>query len=82
MDSRMPDYRSGRGVSRFSSPRFESGDVDATGGWFAAVVLVTVLAAFMIVYRSGNSDLQTASNSLVMHGSAQPAPLGPPRIVL
>ncbi len=35
---------------------------DATGFWFAAVVLCAVLAAGVIVYRTGNSDMVTASN--------------------
>jgi len=41
----------------------ESGSaVDATGFWFTVVVLCAVLAAGVIVYRSGNSDFRIASN--------------------
>jgi hypothetical protein len=36
--------------------------VDAMGYWFAAIVLCAVLAAGVIVYRSGNSGLKIASN--------------------
>jgi hypothetical protein len=35
---------------------------DATGFWFAAAVLFAVLAAVIIVYRTGNSDMRIASN--------------------
>jgi uncharacterized lipoprotein YmbA len=39
-----------------------SNAADATGFWFAAVVLSAVLAAGVIVYQTGNSDMVTASN--------------------
>jgi hypothetical protein len=34
---------------------------DTTGLWFAAAVLFAVVAAGVIIYRSGNSDFRTAS---------------------
>jgi hypothetical protein len=47
------------------SPAPEFGDaVDATGLWFAVVVLCAVLAAGVIVYRTGNADLRMASNEV------------------
>jgi len=49
----------GRGVA---SRREPSNAADAMGLWFAAVVLCAVLAAGVIVYRTGNSDMVTASN--------------------
>jgi hypothetical protein len=36
--------------------------VDASGMWFAAVVLFAVLAAGIIIYRAANDDIHTASN--------------------
>jgi uncharacterized lipoprotein YmbA len=38
--------------------------VDATGLWFTVVVLCAVLAAGVIVYRTGNADLRMASNDV------------------
>jgi uncharacterized lipoprotein YmbA len=35
---------------------------DATGLWFAVVVLCAFLAAGVIVYRNANSDFRLASN--------------------
>jgi hypothetical protein len=36
--------------------------LDAIGAWFTAVMLFAVLAAGIIVYRTANNDLRTASN--------------------
>ncbi len=44
---------------------------DAMGFWFAAVVLCAVLAAGVIVYRTGNSDLVTASNDVAPVATAK-----------
>jgi len=49
---------------------------DATGLWFAAAVLFAVLAAGIIVYRTGNSDVRTASNDPAP-AAAQADPLSP-----
>ena len=49
----------GRGVLPRRAP---SNSADAMGLWFAALVLCAVLAAGVIVYQTGNSDLVTASN--------------------
>lgn len=49
----------GRGVAPRRTP---SNSADAMGLWFAALVLCAVLAAGVIVYQTGNSDLVTASN--------------------
>ena len=42
---------------------------DATGFWFAAVALCAALAAGLIVYQTGNSDMVTASNDVVTTGN-------------
>jgi uncharacterized lipoprotein YmbA len=54
-----------------------SNAADATGFWFAAIVLCAVLAAGVIVYRTGNSDIVTASND-AMPVAAQGGPASPP----
>ena len=44
------------------------------GLWFAALVLCAVLAAGVIVYQTGNSDMVTASNDVVpaaVHGGTR-----------
>lgn len=41
-----------------------SNAADATGFWFAAVALCAVLAAGVILYRTGNPDMVTASNDV------------------
>jgi uncharacterized lipoprotein YmbA len=46
-----------------------SNAADATGFWFAALVLCAVLAAGVIVYQTGNSDMVTASNDAVATGN-------------
>ncbi|HZC54844.1 MAG TPA: hypothetical protein VE396_02190 [Xanthobacteraceae bacterium] len=65
--------------SRVSEPRRKLNNADANGPdimglWFAALVLCAVLAAGVIVYQTGNSDIVTASNEAtpaVTHGSAR-----------
>ena len=57
-----------------------SNAADATGFWFAAIVLCAVLAAGVIVYRTGNSDIVTASND-AMPVAAQGDPVAPPPIL-
>jgi hypothetical protein len=58
--------------SRAFAPRREpSNSADAMGLWFAAVVLCAVLAAGVIIYQTGNSDMVTASNeAATTHGTA------------
>jgi hypothetical protein len=64
-------------------PAFQEGSMDSKtnnangpdtmGLWFAALVICAVLAAGVIVYQTGNSDIVTASNEAtpaVTHGSA------------
>jgi hypothetical protein len=46
---------------------------DKTGLWFAAAVLFAVLAAGVIVYRTGGADIRTAANDTV---TAQTGPTG------
>ena len=53
---------------------------DATGLWFAAAVFCAVLAAAVIVYRTGNTDFRTASND-AMPAAAQSDPGAPAPIV-
>lgn len=53
---------------------------DATGFWFAAAVFCAVLAAVVIVYRAGNTDLRTASDD-AMPAAAQSDPVAPAPIV-
>jgi hypothetical protein len=36
--------------------------VDTSGMWFAAAVLFAVLAASIIIYRTANDDIRTATN--------------------
>jgi hypothetical protein len=55
-------------------------EADATGFWFAAAVFFAVVAAIVIVYRAGNSDLRTASNT-VMPAAAQSDPITPAPIL-
>lgn len=45
---------------------------DAMGLWFAAVALCAALAAGVIVYQTGNSDIVTAANDVapVAHASS------------
>jgi hypothetical protein len=50
---------------------------DAAGYWFAAAGLFAVLAAGIIVYRSANSEFQTASNDPIMPAAAQADPINP-----
>jgi hypothetical protein len=57
----------------FASRRGPSNAADATGLWFAVLVLCAVFAAGVIVYQTGNSDMVTASNDAVpaaVHGGA------------
>ena len=71
MDNEPLDGNSNK-QSRAVAPRRElSNAADAMGLWFAAVVLGAVLAAGVIVYQTGNSDLVTASNEATpTHGTA------------
>ncbi len=63
------------------SPRLEFANAaDAIGLWFAAAVIVAVLAAGVIVYRGGNSDFVTAANEpmrTVAHSGALPSAISP-----
>jgi hypothetical protein len=53
---------------------------DAAGFWFAAAVFCAVLAAAVIVYRTGNTDFRTASNDATPP-AAQAEPVAPAPIV-
>jgi hypothetical protein len=60
--------------SKSSSGLEFSNAADATGFWFAAAVLCAVLVAGVIVYRSANSDVVTASNDVPQAVQAHQAP--------
>jgi hypothetical protein len=53
---------------------------DAAGYWFLAAVLFAFLAAGIIVYRAGNTEMQTAAN-YSSHPAAQSDPVASPPIV-
>jgi hypothetical protein len=55
--------------------------VDATGFWFATAVTLAILAAVVIVYRTANADIRTASNDL-MPAAAYTDPIASPVILL
>ena len=57
-----------------------SNAADATGLWFAAIVLCAVIAAGVIVYRTGNPDIITASND-VIPSAARGNPVVPPPLL-
>jgi hypothetical protein len=57
-----------------------SNAADAAGFWFATIVLCAVIAAGVIVYRTGNPDIVTASND-VMPSAARGNPLAPPPLL-
>lgn len=52
---------------------------DPIGYWFAAAVVVAFLWAGLIVYRTGNQEIRTASNEPPL--AAQTDPLQPPAIL-
>ena len=51
---------------------------DAAGYWFLAAVLFAFIAAGVIVYRAGDSEMQTAAN---YRAAAQSDPVTSPPIV-
>jgi hypothetical protein len=51
---------------------------DAAGYWFLAAVLFAFIAAGIIVYRGGNTEMQTAAN---YRAAAQSDPIASPPIV-
>ena len=53
---------------------------DAAGYWFLAAVLFAFIAAGIIVYRAGNTEMQTAAN-FSSHPAAQSDPVASPPIV-
>ena len=59
-------YKKNDGSQR--NAEFSNG-ADAMGLWFAAVILGAVLAAGLIVYRTANSDIVTASNETPVAGT-------------
>jgi hypothetical protein len=76
------DKELGKHEYKFELPvklEFENA-ADATGFWFAAAVLFAVLAAIIIVYRTGESDIHMASNDIVP-AAAQADPVAPPPIL-
>jgi hypothetical protein len=52
----------------------------AAGYWFLAAVLFAFIAAGIIVYRAGNTEMQTAAN-YSSHPAAQTDPVASPPIV-
>jgi hypothetical protein len=76
------DKEMGNQNDKFELPdklEFENG-ADASCFWFAGAVLIAVLAAALIVYRTGNSELRTASND-AMPAAMQADPIAPPPIL-
>jgi hypothetical protein len=76
------DKEMGKHDYKFELPaklEFENA-ADATGFWFAAAVLFAVLAAVIIVYRTGESDMHMASNDM-MPAAAQTDPVAAPPIL-
>jgi len=66
---------------RFETPRvleFENA-ADATGFWFAAVLICAVLAAGIIVYRTDNTEFRIATND-AMPAAAQADSVTPPSV--
>ena len=55
-----------------------NGRPDAAGYWFLAAVLFAFIAAGIIVYRAGNTEMQTAAN---YRQTAQSDPVISPTIV-
>jgi hypothetical protein len=56
-------------------PRLEfENNADTAGLWFAAAVIFAVIAAGIIVYRSGISDLHTASLDVASVATTTAAP--------
>jgi hypothetical protein len=53
---------------------------DAAGYWFLAAVLFAFVAAGIIVYRAGNTEMQTAAN-YSSNPTAQTDPVASPPIV-
>jgi hypothetical protein len=53
---------------------------DAAGYWFLAAVLFAFIAAGIIVYRAGDTEMQTAANTS-SHPAAQFDPVTSPPIV-
>jgi hypothetical protein len=54
---------------------------DAVGYWFLAAVPFAFIAAGIIVYRAGNSEVQTAAN-YASHPAAQTDQLDPQPLLL
>jgi len=60
-------------------PRLEfENNADTAGLWFAAAVIFAVIAAGIIVYRSGISDLRTASLEVASVTTTTSAPRSSP----
>jgi hypothetical protein len=53
---------------------------NGAGYWFLAAVLFAFIAAGIIVYRAGNTEMQTAAN-YPSHPAAQSDPVASPPIV-
>jgi hypothetical protein len=53
---------------------------DAAGYWFLAAVLFAFIAAGIIVYRAGDTEMQTAAN-YSSHPAVQTDPVASPPIV-
>jgi hypothetical protein len=53
---------------------------DAAGYWFLAAALFAFIAAGIIVYRAGETEVQTAANTS-SHPAAQSDPVASPTIV-
>jgi hypothetical protein len=77
MDNKMSEE-----TSKLDLPaklEFENG-ADATGLWFAAAAVFAVIAAGVILYRTANLEIRTASND-VPPAAAQSNPTAVPQIL-
>jgi hypothetical protein len=75
-EMRKPNYR----FDHETPPalEFENG-ADATGIWFAAVVICAVIAAGLIVYRTDNTEFRIATNDAIPN-AAQADSVTPPNL--
>ncbi len=58
------DNMAGKDDRALDTRRAANNAADAMGLWFAAVALCAALAAGVIVYQTGNSDMVTAANDV------------------
>jgi hypothetical protein len=72
IDTKTPGFNSGRFKL---DPEFRHG-ADKAGYWFAATIVLAVIAAGVILYRGANAEFTTASNDPVP-AAAQADPISP-----